>query len=272
MSERATPVSLGSPRFNTIECGPFLVTDAFFPSGHTIEKHYHDRAVVGLTLEGKWDSILGAICLRNAAGTLHVEPAGDSHTNHFTSASRVAIIQPDPADARLAQSCGRLLETGCQIQVGFAGILVAERMCRELRAPDDLTPLAIESLSLDLLTSYVRASRSCNSSAPSWLPRAVEYMHAHFSERPTLQELGNVAGVTPQHLGREFRQQYHMGPAQYIRQLRLESAARRLRQSTDSLATIACSLGFADQSHFTRHFRERFGMTPAVFRTTSCKS
>jgi AraC family transcriptional regulator len=272
MSERATPVSLGSPRFNTIECGSFLLTEAFFPPGQTIERHYHDRAVVGLTLEGEWDSVLNTIRLRNSAGSLHVEPAGDSHTNYFTSTTHVAIIQPDPIDGRLAQPFGRLLTTGCQQQIGLPGILVAERMCRELRSPDDLTPLAIESLSLDLLTSYIRARRSRMGSAPSWLSRTVDYMHAHFLDQPGLEELAHVAGVTPEHLGREFRQRYRMGPAQYIRRLRLESAAQHLRNSTDSLVMIASSSGFADQSHFTRHFRRLFGTTPAAFRKASRRS
>lgn len=271
MSERSTPVSLGSPRFNTLECGRFLLTEAVFPAGHNIDRHYHDRTVIGLTLDGQWNSVLSAVVLRNTPGTLHVEPAGESHTNHFTSATRVAIIQPDPSDAILTQSFGRFLATGCQVPIGIWGILIAERMCRELRSPDDLTPLAMESLSLDLLTSYVRASRSCASSAPAWLAHVVDYMHAHFLERPSLQELSDIAGVTPEHLGREFRQRYRTGPAQYIRQLRLESAAHRLKKSTDSLATIAHTSGFADQSHFTRHFRRLFGMTPAAFRAASLK-
>jgi hypothetical protein len=138
--------------------------------------------VVGLTLEGEWDSVLNTIRLRNSAGRLHVEPAGDSHTNYFTSTTHVAIIQPDPIDGRLAQPFGRLLTTGCQQQIGLPGILVAERMCRELRSPDDLTPLAIESLSLDLLTSYIRARRSRMGSAPPWLSRTVD-LHARALSR-----------------------------------------------------------------------------------------
>ena len=51
------PVSLGSPKFDTVACGPFLVTNALFPPAHTLDKHFHDRAVLGVSLAGEWDSI-----------------------------------------------------------------------------------------------------------------------------------------------------------------------------------------------------------------------
>jgi hypothetical protein len=75
VSNRGVPVSLGSPECDTISGGPFLVTDALFPAAHTLGKHFHDRTVLGVTLIGEWDSIVGSTRLANAPGTLHVEPA-----------------------------------------------------------------------------------------------------------------------------------------------------------------------------------------------------
>ena len=59
------PVSFGSPTFDTLACGPFVVTDALFPAGHTLTKHFHDRTVLGITVAGGWDSIVGATRLAN---------------------------------------------------------------------------------------------------------------------------------------------------------------------------------------------------------------
>jgi AraC family transcriptional regulator len=267
--EHAAPVSMGSPRFNTLECGSFLVTEAFFPAGHKIARHFHDRAVVGLTRVGEWDSMLGSVRLANTPGALHIEPAGDSHANAFSSDTFVTIIQPDPRDDRLAESFRTLFETGCQIPLGLPGILIAERICNEFLREDDLTPLTIESLSLDLLVSSVRADRCRKSGGQPWLTHALEYLHERFLERPTLDQLGQIAGVTPEHFNREFRRRYHVGAAEYIRRLRLDWAAEQLRTHTKSIADIASVAGFSDQSHFTRHFRRRFGMTPAAFRAAS---
>src|SRR5258708_9672057 len=152
-------VSFGSPRFEIIACGPFFVTNALFPAGHTLGEHFHDRTVLGVTVSGEWDSIVGATRLANAPGMLHVEPAGDSHVNQFGGqATHVVVIQPDQSDT-LLQPFKALLATAFQIRVGLPGLQIAERLRRELCWQDDLTPLAIESLSLELLVEAARSQR-----------------------------------------------------------------------------------------------------------------
>ena len=215
---------------------------------------------------GGWDSIVGSTRLANTPGMLHVEPSGDSHVNQFgTKRARVVVIQSDQSDA-LIQPFQPLLGTAVQVRVGAAGLQIAERLRRELCSQDDLTPLAIECLCVDMMVSASRSLRVRDEHAPKWLLRTVDYAHAQFLERPSLSELGNIAGVSPEHLNREFRRSYRMSAAQYLRGLRLEWAADRLRKSDDPLAEIACAAGFADQSHFTKQFKRQFGATPAAFR------
>ena len=265
----AVPVSMGSPEFDGMSCGPFLVTNARFPASHTLGKHFHDRAVVGLTLAGEWSSVVGSTRLANSPGMLHIEPAGDSHVNQFGSqGAHVVIVQPDQRDT-LLQPFKSVLANAFQISVGFPGLQIAERLQCELCDRDDLTPLAVENLCVDLLVSTSRLQRTRNEPAPAWLLRAVDCARARFLERPSLRELGDVAGVSPGHFSREFRRLYGMSAAQYLRRLRLEWAAERLRKPDDPLAEIASAAGFADQSHFTRRFKRQFGVTPAAFRAAS---
>jgi AraC family transcriptional regulator len=269
ISNNGVPVSLGSPEFDTIACGPFLVTNALFPAAHKLGKHFHDRTVLGVTLAGEWDSVVGSTRLANGPGMLHVEPAGDCHVNQFgNQGAHVVIIQPDQNDT-LLQPFKSILAIAFQIRVGFPGLQIAERLRRELCRQDDLTPLAVESLCLDILVSTSRLQRIRNEPTPPWLLRIVDYARARFLERPSLRELSHVAGVSPEHFSREFRRLYGMGPAPYLRRLRLEWAAERLRNPDDALVDIASAAGFADQSHFTRRFRQQFGVTPAVFRAAS---
>lgn len=265
----AVPVSLGSPEFDTIACGPFLVTNALFPAAHTLGKHFHDRTVLGVTLAGDWNSVVGSTRLANAPGMLHVEPAGDCHVNQFgNQGAHVVIIQPDQSDI-LLQPFKSLLASAFQIRVGLPGLQIAERLRRELCRQDDLTSLAVESLCLEMLVSTSRLQRIGNESAPAWLSRTVEYLRARFLEQLSIRELSDVAGVSPGHFSREFRRLYGMSAAEYLRRLRLEWAAERLRKPDDSLAEIAFAAGFADQSHFTRRFKRQFGVTPAAFRAAS---
>lgn len=269
LSNVAVPVSMGSPEFDTICCGPFLVTDALFPASHTLGKHFHDRAVLGLTLAGEWNSVVGSTRLANGPGMLHIEPAGDSHLNQFGSqGAHVVIIQPDQNDA-LLHPFKSILASAFQIRVDFPGLQIAERLRRELCDRDDLTPLAVENLCVDMLVSTSRLQRTRNEPAPAWLLRAVDYARVRFLERLSLRELSDVAGVSPEHFSREFRRLYGMSAAQYLRRLRLEWAAECLRKPDDPLAEIASAAGFADQSHFTRRFKRQFGVTPAAFRAAS---
>jgi AraC family transcriptional regulator len=265
-TKRGAPVSLGSPRFHTGEYGSFLLTEAFFPAAHTLGNHFHDRTVIGITLAGTWDSILGRTRLPNAPGMLHVEPAGESHVNRFGSeGAHVMIIQPNPAEEALL-SFASLLERGLQVRVGWTGIQVGRRLIKELSEPDELTPLAISNLSLDLLVLALRNDKVHKGPAPAWLTRSIEYLHARFLDRPSLRELGIEAGVSPEHFTREFRRVFRMTVSEYVRRLRLEWASERLRLDSESIAAIATAAGFADQSHFTRQFRRQFGVTPAGFR------
>jgi AraC-like DNA-binding protein len=268
-AERAAPVSLGCPRFSTRVAGAFLVTDARFPAAHRIPTHYHDRAVVGITLAGEWDSVLGATRLANAPGLLHVEPAGDSHSNHFGGeGAHVVIIQPNAGDSTM-QPFASLLASARQTRVGPHGTLLAEDLRRELLRPDDLTTLGIESLAVDLLIAASGPEREETGPAPTWLKHAVEYLDARFRDRPTLSELGQVAGVSPDRFNREFQRCYRIGAVEYLRRRRLDWAAGRLRERGESLGGIAAAAGFTDQRHFTRHFRRRFGMTPSAYRAAS---
>jgi AraC family transcriptional regulator len=63
-----------------------------------------------------------------------------------------------------------------------------------------------------------------------------------------------------------FRQEYGCTLGDYLRNLRIGFASRRLATSSAPLAEIALAAGFADQSHFTKAFRRATGMTPVAWR------
>lgn len=77
--------------------------------------------------------------------------------------------------------------------------------------------------------------------------------------------------VTPNHLRTKFRDQIGLPPHAYQLQRRVETAKTWLIRGVD-LGTIAVRLGFADQAHFTRVFRERVGMTPGVYARPAAES
>jgi AraC family transcriptional regulator len=72
--------------------------------------------------------------------------------------------------------------------------------------------------------------------------------------------------MRPISLARSFRRHFGISVAGFLRQVRVEAAQQLLRSSTESLAEIALSAGFADQSHFTRVFHQETGATPLQYR------
>jgi AraC family transcriptional regulator len=268
MAGRHDPVSLGSPRFLTVEHGPFLVTEAFFPSRLRLSPHTHERTVLAITLQGRWTSTLSKTH-ESVRGHLLTEPAGDRHSNQFAaSGARVLIVQPDPSASDWLHPCAPLLKT-VNYRPSVRANLSALSLTREIRTRDDLSPLAVQSLCLELLSAATRDVTRLPVSHDCWLTRVEDYLRAHFRDCPSLDTLAKVADVHPAHLTRAFRSRYGMSPGQFVRALRVEWAASALRDTHQPIAAIAQAAGFADQSHFTRLFRRALGVTPARFRQQS---
>ena len=65
---------------------------------------------------------------------------------------------------------------------------------------------------------------------------------------------------------RVFRAALHTTPGAVARRVRLERAAVELLGGEHTVASVAHGAGFADHSHFCRHFRREFGVTPSRYR------
>jgi AraC family transcriptional regulator len=78
--------------------------------------------------------------------------------------------------------------------------------------------------------------------------------------------MAEAVGVSPSHLARAFRAHFGTTLGEYIRRLRVEWVAEQLTRTSMTLSAIGIAAGFSDQSHLTREFGRRFGVTPAQWR------
>ncbi|GAA3078029.1 AraC family transcriptional regulator [Rhizobium viscosum] len=99
----------------------------------------------------------------------------------------------------------------------------------------------------------------------SAVARARDYLIENFDCDVGLEELATVAGLSRAHLIRAFRREYHITPHAFLTDRRVLVARRLLREGRMP-ADVAVECGFADQAHFTRHFKSRTGVTPGQFR------
>jgi AraC-like DNA-binding protein len=95
---------------------------------------------------------------------------------------------------------------------------------------------------------------------------ARDYADACLDTPVTLDELASVAGLSPNHLLRMFRQAFGQTPHQYLTERRLERA-RQLLADTDMPVTEVClAVGFSSLGAFSWLFRRRVGVAPAEYR------
>lgn len=92
------------------------------------------------------------------------------------------------------------------------------------------------------------------------------FVTRHLTEDLPAQRLADHLGMTTRHLGRLCVQAHGMPVQRYIMTQRLERATHALVWSDTPVSEIARSVGFADPDHFTRRFRDRYGMPPERWR------
>ena len=86
----------------------------------------------------------------------------------------------------------------------------------------------------------------------------------NYAETLGLVQLAALSGLSMHRFATAFREQVGMPPHRYQCHLRLRRARELLREGIPP-ADIAAELGFFDQSHLSRHFKRRYGVTPANF-------
>ena len=92
------------------------------------------------------------------------------------------------------------------------------------------------------------------------------YIEEHYPEKITLEMLADVAGLSPKYLCRAFARLTGKTPLAYLNEYRLDCACEMLRNTDETILSIAMSCGFNDQSYFVKHFRQSRGLTPGAYR------
>jgi AraC family transcriptional regulator len=99
------------------------------------------------------------------------------------------------------------------------------------------------------------------------LLRAALHVERHLGEPLTVERLAEEACISTYHFHRLFRLWLGEPVMEYVRRLRLEHAAYRLRASTRPVRSIARDVGYESADAFGRAFRDRFGASPRAYRS-----
>lgn len=102
---------------------------------------------------------------------------------------------------------------------------------------------------------------------PAQLQKLHQYIARYYAFPLTVAEMADYTDTSQSHLYRLCQQYYQKTPQTLVRDYRLEAARKRLvAQPEETITQIAHACGFADQSHFSRHFRQWQGQTASAYR------
>ena len=98
--------------------------------------------------------------------------------------------------------------------------------------------------------------------APAWVARAKELLQDTSNGSQVITQVAKELGLHPVYFARAFRRAFRCSPAEYRMRCRLGKAMGLLHNRTLALSELSLRAGFFDQSHFTRAFRDHFGISP----------
>jgi len=96
--------------------------------------------------------------------------------------------------------------------------------------------------------------------------RVIQSMRAHLSEPLSLEEMAEIAYLSPFHFNRVFRSITDIPPGEFLASLRLEAAKRLLLTTTLSVTDVCFELGYTSLGTFTTRFKQLVGFSPLQLR------
>jgi AraC-like DNA-binding protein len=219
----------------------------FFKKGATIIEQHFEEDVCLLILFMPDSLMRGTV--REVAGSLNLKAAA-------ASPIRTALrLENDVALAALMQSMRTYLAGKEQL-------------------PEPLVRLKLKELVISVLTSGTNSELATyfQQVGMSDSPAVAEIMEANFRFNLSLEEYAKLCHRSLSSFKRDFQAQFQESPGKWLLQRRLDYSAKLLQNAQMNVTEIAFESGFEDVSHFSRVFKERFGVPPAAYRKESSVS
>lgn len=139
----------------------------------------------------------------------------------------------------------------------------AMRWMLELSENSLQSDLTRDALMHTLLSEY---AHHVPSESDAMLLRVRGFIREHISEPITLNDLAESAFMSRYHFAHTFSHASGQTPMGFLRRLRMEAARDLLVTTPLSLRKIASQVGFADEFHFSRVFKQVIGVAPTALR------
>lgn len=276
-----------NPSYSKLVIGEFLfaeytcgVTARFLPNW--CEKDYFVHVVTGKktwhTSDGPWVVHPGeTLFFKKGATVTEQYPEADVCLLmvFIPDALMRTTVREVMAGLKVQGSGGGMLKAAVRVEHDVALSALFQSMRTYLSGaeppPEPLVRLKLKELVISILASGNNSELAAyfRRIGASDAPPLAEIMEANFRFNLSLEEYAKLCHRSLSSFKREFQAEFKESPGKWLSQRRLEHAAKLLRQSPASVTEIAFDSGFEDVSHFSRVFKDRFGVPPIAFRQNS---
>ena len=152
--------------------------------------------------------------------------------------------------------------------------LLLQQMLREQERMDahstDVILSQLTLLLLELLRQHAAPARKLRTSNAlhsenEIIRRAQQYISAHIREKLSVPILARMVDVSPSYLTALFHKNLQISPGEYIRRIKLQESKQMIRENSMNFTEIAAALQYSTVHHFSRQFKEKFGITPTEY-------
>ena len=95
--------------------------------------------------------------------------------------------------------------------------------------------------------------------------RAQQYISSHIREKLSVPLVARMVDVSPSYLTALFHKNLQISPGEYIRRIKLQESKQMIREDNMNFTEIAAALQYSTVHHFSRQFKDKFGITPTEY-------
>lgn len=228
----------------------------------------HPMLELTFVLQGALHAVADGLDLHLEQGDMALYGANQWHMHYadIGVAPRYVSILFDAPGLELEPLLNRKLKPS------QAAVCFIQQMLYEQEKTDAFSrDMTVNLLSILLLTLLREAPSEEQEAAPAAhhenviIRRAQQYMRAHVCKKLSVPILAKNIDVSPSYLTALFQKHLQLSPGEYIRRVKLQESKRMIRETGMSFTDIAAALEYSTVHHFSRQFKEKFGITPTEY-------
>lgn len=259
------------------------------PSQHDPLMHAHEGLELVRVDEGCMDCIAGTsvnrleagdVCLINAGrmhrareveghrctySVMHLDPAKLTRDEDVYARYIAPVLEDESFDFMLGCDCAGTAGEICRLMDQIAELERERPQAYELEVIA-LAHLVFKQIYLRRHALADELAAGSVSQDDMVLRAMTSLIYERYAERISLEDIARAGGVSRSKASAVFKARLGTSPIEFLNRYRLEVAAIKLVRTDDTIARIASSCGFSQQSYFNRVFGRAWGMTPKQYR------